>query len=258
MSEAIARRFDLTGRVALVTGASRGIGRALALGLAEAGADVAVHYATRDTEANEVADDIRRLKRKSEVVGGDLANRDVAPKLIEEVVARFGRLDIVVLNASVEHRHPWDAMPNEDFDAEIDVNLRAPLALIAAARPHMAAHRWGRVLLIGSIQSAKPNPMLAVYAALKAANVNLARNLARQLAGDGITINVLSPGAIATDRNAGVLADPAYRARVEAQIPIGRIGEPDDCVGAALLLCSEAGRYISGVELFVDGGWHAA
>lgn len=258
MNEAIARRFDLAGRVALVTGASRGIGRALALGLAEAGADVAVHYAVRDTEAHAVADDIRRLKRRSEVVGGDLANKDVASKLIEEVVERFGRLDIVVLNASAEHRRPWDAMPAEDFDTEIDVNLRATLALIAAARPHLAARRWGRVLLIGSIQSARPNPMLTVYAALKAANVNLARNLARQLAGCGITVNVLSPGAIATDRNASVLADPAYRARVEAQIPMGRIGEADDCVGAALLLCSDAGRYISGVELFVDGGWHAA
>jgi NAD(P)-dependent dehydrogenase (short-subunit alcohol dehydrogenase family) len=258
MSEAIARRFDLSGRVALVTGASRGIGRSLALGLAEAGADVAVHYAVRDTEANAVADDIRRLKRRSEVVGGDLANKDAASMLITEVAERFGRLDIVVLNASVEHRHPWNEMPDENFDAEIDVNLRATLKLIATARPHLAARQWGRLLLIGSIQSAKPNPMLAVYAALKAANVNLARNLARQLAGDGITINVLSPGAIATDRNAGVLADPAYRAGVEAQIPMGRIGEPDDCVGAALLLCSEAGRYITGVELYVDGGWHAA
>jgi len=258
MSDSIARRFDLSGRVALVTGASRGIGRSLAFGLAEAGADIAVHYATRNTEANAVADTIRGLKRRSEVVGGDLADKEVASTLIAEVVERFGRLDIVVLNASVEHRHPWDAMPSEDFDTEIDVNLRAPLALIAAARRHLAAGQWGRVLLIGSIQSARPNPMLTVYAALKAANVNLAKNLARQLASDGITINVLSPGAIATDRNAGVLADPAYRARVEAQIPLGRIGEPDDCVGAALLLCSEAGRYITGVELFVDGGWHAA
>jgi NAD(P)-dependent dehydrogenase (short-subunit alcohol dehydrogenase family) len=114
------------------------------------------------------------------------------------------------------------------------------------------------VLLVGSIQSVKPNPMLTVYAALKAASVNLAKNLARQLASDGITANVMSPGAIATDRNAAVLADPAYRARVEQQIPLGRIGEPDDCVGAALLLCSDAGRYITGSELFVDGGWHAA
>jgi NAD(P)-dependent dehydrogenase (short-subunit alcohol dehydrogenase family) len=148
-------------------------------------------------------------------------------------------------------------MPTEDFTAEVDVNLRSTLELIAAGRPHMSAQRWGRVVLIGSIQSVKPNSMLTVYAALKAASVNLAKNLARQLAGDGITVNVLSPGAIATDRNAAVLADPGYRARVEAQIPLGRVGEADDCVGAALLLCSDAGRYITGVELFVDGGWHA-
>ncbi len=258
MSESIARRFDLTGRVALVTGASRGIGRSLALGLAEAGADVAVHYATRDAEANAVADDIGGMGRRSNIFAGDLAATGVATELVEQVIDRFGRLDVLVLNASAEHRHHWDAMPGEDFDAEINVNLRATVALIAAARRAMAARRWGRVLLIGSIQSVKPNPMLTVYAALKAASVNLAKNLARQLAGEGITVNVLSPGAIATDRNTAVLADPAYRARVEQQIPLGRIGEADDCVGAALLLCSEAGRYITGSELFVDGGWHAA
>jgi glucose 1-dehydrogenase len=258
MSEGVARRFDLTGRIALVTGASRGIGRALALGLAEAGADVAVHFASREAEARGVADTIRGMGRRAEILGGDLAEQDIATSLVAQVIEKFGRLDVLVLNASAEHRHRFDAMPVDDFDAEVDVNLRSTLALIAAARPHMATRRWGRVLLIGSIQSLKPNPMLTVYAALKAASVNLAKNLARQLAGDGITVNVLSPGAIATDRNEAVLADPAYRARVEAQIPLGRIGEADDCVGAALLLASDAGHYITGVELFVDGGWHAA
>jgi glucose 1-dehydrogenase len=258
MSEGVARRFDLAGRVALVTGASRGIGRSLALGLGEAGADVAVHFAARDGEANSVAAAIRDMGRRSEILGGDLAERGAAKELVEQTIQKFGRLDILVLNASAEHRHRWDVMPEQDFDAEIDVNLRATLALIAAAQPAMIAQKWGRVLLIGSIQSVKPNPMLTVYAALKAASVNLAKNLARQLAGDGITVNVLSPGAIATDRNATVLADAAYRARVEAQIPMGRVGEPDDCVGAALLLCSDAGRYITGIELFVDGGWHVA
>jgi glucose 1-dehydrogenase len=257
MSEGLARRFDLTGRVALVTGASRGIGRALALGLAEAGADVAVHFASREAEAHAVADIVCGMGRCAAIFAGDLAEKDAATGLVEQVTEKFGRLDVLVLNASAEHRHRFDAMPAEDFATEVDVNLRSTLALIAAARPHMTAQRWGRVLLIGSIQSVKPNPMLTVYAALKAASVNLAKNLARQLAGDGITVNVLSPGAIATDRNAPVLADPGYRARVEAQIPLGRIGEADDCVGAALLLASDAGRYITGVELFVDGGWHA-
>ena len=257
MSESVLRRFDLTGRVALVTGASRGIGRALALGLAEVGADVAVHYATRDAEARAVADAIRGVGRRAEIFGGDLADTSTAAKLVAQVAEKFGRLDVLALNASAEHRHAFDVMPVEDFDTEVAVNLRSTLDLIAAARPHMAAQRWGRMLLIGSIQSVKPNPMLTVYAALKAASVNLAKNLARQLASENITVNVLSPGAIATDRNAGVLADPAYRARVEAQIPLGRVGEADDCVGAALLLCSDAGRYITGVELFIDGGWHA-
>lgn len=258
MHAAMERLFDLNGRSALVTGASRGIGRAIALALAEAGADVVVHCAGRRAEAEAVAAAIRALGRRAEVVVSDLAVRGASQRLVDDVARDFGAPDILVLNASVEHRHPFEAMPDNDFDAEVEVNLHSPLALIAAARPAMAQRKWGRVVLVGSIQSVKPNPRLTVYAALKSASVNVARNLARQMAPDGITVNVLSPGAIATERNAGVLADAAYKARVEAQIPAGRIGTPEDCAGAALLLCSDAGSYISGVELFVDGGWHAS
>lgn len=257
MAHVLPDRFDLTGRVALVTGASRGIGRALALGLAELGADVAVHYATRSEQAEDVAAAIRAMGRRAITLRTDLADRTGGQTVVADAIAALGRLDILVANASSEHRHPWNAMPDVDFDAEIDANLHGPLAMIAAAHPVMAQNQWGRILLIGSIQSVKPNPRLVVYAALKAAVANIARNLSRTLGEDGITINVLSPGAIATERNAAVLADPAYRARVEGQIPLQRIGNPDDCVGACQLLCSNAGRYITGVELFVDGGWQA-
>jgi glucose 1-dehydrogenase len=257
MKGRLASLFDLTGRTALVTGASRGIGRALAVALAEAGADVAVHFAHRREDAEDVAHEIRALGRRAAPFAADLAERSASAHLVNAVTRGLGAPDILVVNASAEHRHDWDAMPDADFDEEVDVNLRSPLALVAAVRPAMAAGGWGRVLLVGSIQSVKPNPQLAVYAALKSASVNIARNLSRQLAKEGITVNVLSPGAIATERNAAVLADAAYRARVEAQIPAGRIGQPGDCMGAALLLCSNAGCYISGNELFVDGGWHA-
>ncbi|MBI3507405.1 MAG: SDR family oxidoreductase [Proteobacteria bacterium] len=256
--EGTAARFDLTGRVALVTGSSRGIGRALALGLAQAGADCAIHDETGSDAAASVAREIAATGRRAEIFGADLADPAAPGDLIDRVAAAFGRLDILVLNASSETRRDWDSAPGAAFEREVSVNLRATIELAARAHPGMARRGWGRILLIGSIQTMKPNPRLAVYAALKAAGVNLARNLARQLGPEGITVNVLSPGAIATDRNAAVLADPAYRAKVEAQIPAGRIGEPEDCVGAALLLCSDAGRYINGSELFVDGGWHAA
>lgn len=258
MSDASRRRFDLGGRVALVTGSSRGIGRAIALGLAEAGATVAVHYVGRREAAEATAAAIRAEGGTAEAFQADLADEAATRALVDAVTARLGPPDILVLNASAEHRHAWDAMPAADFDEEVAVNLRTPLALMAATRPAMSRRGWGRILLIGSVQSARPNPRLAVYAALKSASVNLARNLAAQLGPEGITVNVLSPGAIATERNEAVLADAAYRQRVEARIPLGRVGTPEDCVGAALLLCSDAGGYITGSELYVDGGWNAA
>jgi glucose 1-dehydrogenase len=249
--------FDLAGRVALITGSGRGIGRALALALATAGADCAVHDETGSDEVQALAIEIRALGRRAEVFAADLARREEADGLVGCVGATFGRLDILVLNASSETRRAWNAVDERAFDREVAVNLRSTLSLVSGAQPGMAAQGWGRILLLGSIQSARPNPQLAVYAALKAASVNLARNLASEFGHDGVTVNVLSPGAIETSRNAAVLTDPAYRAGIEARIPAGRIGTPDDCVGAALLLCSDAGRYISGIELFVDGGWQA-
>ena len=130
------------------------------------------------------------------------------------------------------------------------VRLFSPDALMQPVPYHHVA--------VGSIQEAKPNPRLVVYAALKSAQTNMIVNLARQYAARGVTLNNLAPGAIGTERNAAVLDDPAYRARVEEQIPAKRIGIPQDCVGACLLLCSEAGAYITGSTLFADGGWHAA
>ena len=254
----ISRLFDLSGRVALVTGSSRGIGRALAEVLADAGADIVIHASRPSAALDAAAVAIRAKGRRCIALTCDLASDAAARDLLRDAAAGLGAVDILILNASSEHRHDWRAMPAQDFDDEIAVNLRSPLAMIAEAQAGMAARRWGRIVLIGSIQSVKPNPRLAVYAALKAALVNLCRTLARDLAGSGITVNVLSPGAIATDRNAAVLADAGYRARVEAQIPAGRIGQPGDCAGACLLLASDAGSYITGSELFVDGGWHVS
>jgi NAD(P)-dependent dehydrogenase (short-subunit alcohol dehydrogenase family) len=130
----------------------------------------------------------------------------------------------------------------------------ATLRLIQLCEPAMTARRWGRILTIGSVQQSRPHPDMAIYAASKSAQLNLVPNLARQLAPFGVTINNLAPGVISTDRNADALADAVYAAQVRAKIPAGRFGDPGDCTGAALLLCSEAGRYITGQDLYVDGG----
>lgn len=248
--------FDLQGRRALVTGSSRGIGRAIALAFAMQGAVVAVHGARREAEAQAVAAEAREAGHDAAAFTADLSDPESVARLASSVASRLGGVDILVLNASVQAREAWDVTTTQQFDAQVAVNLKAALDLIAAFVPGMRERGWGRVLAIGSVQQVKPHPDMLVYAATKAAQVNMMKNLARQLAPLGITCNNLAPGVIATDRNADALADDAYNAAVLSRIPSGAFGAPADCVGAALLLCSEAGRYITGADLLVDGGMH--
>jgi glucose 1-dehydrogenase len=250
--------FDLSGRIALVTGSSRGIGRAIALGLAEQGAAVAIHCASRVGEAQAVADSIKAAGGRAACIQADLTDPKAGLYLVAETTARLGPIDILVLNASVEFRRDWLEITADDIDGQVAVNLTASLTLLQGVVPAMAQRGWGRVVSIGSILEAKPNPRLMVYAALKSAQGNMILNLARQYAPQGVTLNTVAPGAIGTERNAAVLEDRAYSARVKAQIPGYRIGTPQDCVGACVLLCSDAGSYITGSTLFVDGGWHAS
>ncbi|MEX2375037.1 MAG: SDR family oxidoreductase [Dehalococcoidia bacterium] len=250
--------FDLAGRVALVTGSSRGIGRAIALGLAQEGADVAVHCLSHRREAEAVASEIASLSRKSAVFTADLGERGAPERLQAAVGDAFGHIDILVLNGSIEIRNDWVAVGEAEFSAQVDTNLKSTLILLQQTVPGMVERGWGRVVSVGSVQEAKPNPRLLVYAALKAAQTSMIVNLARHLGVTGVTLNNLAPGAIATERNAEVLAEPAYAEAVRAQIPSGRIGAPEDCVGACLLLCSDAASYITGATIFVDGGWNRA
>jgi NAD(P)-dependent dehydrogenase (short-subunit alcohol dehydrogenase family) len=248
--------FDLTGRRALVTGSSRGIGRALALGLARAGADVAVHAASRIDAAEAVAAEIRAGGRRAAAFGCDLTRPDAIDPFVDVVTAELGGIDILVVNASVQIRARWDEIDRADFDTQVAANLFSTFRLMQRTVPAMRAQGWGRVLTIGSIQQWHPHPMMAVYAATKSAVASLVRSVARDVAADGVTVNNLAPGVVATDRTEGVLADDAYRASVLARIPVGFVGEPSDCVGLALLLASPAGRYITGADIPVDGGEH--
>ena len=250
--------FDMSGRAALVTGSSRGIGRTIALALAEYGADVAIHCVRRRADAEEVAMRAQGFDVRSLVVQADLGEADGPPRLAEAVSAGLGAIDILVLNASIEERTPWAEITLDAFQRQVDVNLRSTMQLLQLIVPGMVERGWGRVVTLGSIQQVKPSPVMWLYASHKMAQLNMARNLALQVARAGVTVNNLAPGAILTERNAGPLSNPEHRACIEGRIPVGRLGAPDDLVGAALLLCSEAGRYITGADLFVDGGWHAA
>ncbi len=249
-----AKGFDLTGRTALVTGSSRGIGRAIALGLAEQGAVIALHGTKAGKALDEALAAAQKLAPKSVAVIGDLASGAAAQKIVTDAITALGQLDILVANASVQIRKPWAAVTQAEAEHQMQVNFHSTLRMIHAAAPGMQQRQWGRILTIGSVQQVRPHPDMIIYAASKSAQENMVRNLAKQLGPDGITVNNLAPGVILTDRNADALADEAYAERVRQVIPLRTFGEAGDCVGAALLLCSDAGRYITGVDLLVDGG----
>lgn len=246
--------LNLVGKRALVTGSSQGIGRAIAVALAEFGADVMVHCARDVAKAEAVRAEVEGYGSRSGITVADLADPAAADKIRNETLATLGAVDILVLNASVQIRKPWQEITPDEYRRQIDVNFGASIWLIQKFAPAMQNRRWGRILTIGSVQEVRPHPAMLVYSATKAAVENLARNLAPQLAPDGVTINNLAPGAIATGRNEQVLADESYRRQLLTKIPAGYVGEPVDCAGLAVLLCSEAGRYITGQDLFVDGG----
>jgi NAD(P)-dependent dehydrogenase (short-subunit alcohol dehydrogenase family) len=177
---------------------------------------------------------------------------DDAGRRLAEMVSAWSPVDILVLNASIELPEPFDEIDRPRFDRQIAVNLRSPMELLQDLVPPMGARGWGRVVTIGSVQQVRPHPRMLVYAGTKAAQLNWAWNLARQFGGQGVTVNNLAPGAILTARNRDQMA---VEGELLAQrIPVGRLGRPDDLVGAALLLCSDAGAYINGVNLYVDGG----
>ena len=240
----------LEGKRALVTGASRGIGSAIALELARCGADVIVHYAGNAACAQDIADQIAAMGRHVQILQADLSD----PHACEGLIEKIGAVDILVLNASVQIRNPWEQINNEEFDKQMHINVRASLALIQACVPAMREQKWGRIVTVGSVQQYRPNTAMAVYAATKAAQRNLVMTLCAQLAGDGITINNIAPGAIETIRNVEALADAAYRAKIEKSIPVGFVGQAEDVAPAVLLLCSNEGRYITGTDFPIDGG----
>ncbi len=246
--------FKLTGKKAVVTGSSRGIGAAIAIGLAEAGADVAIHYTSNIDAANNVAGQITKLGCKSVVIQADLNNENGAEKIINKSTEKFGKIDILVVNASIQIPEPWSEISMDSFDKQVAINLRSSLKLIQLTAPFMLQRNWGRILTIGSVQEVVPHSEMVIYSSLKAAQTLMIKNLSKQFASHGVTVNNLAPGVIDTDRSRERLKDSNYKKKVLDKIPAGTIGNTEDCVGAALLMCSDAGRYITGQNLFVDGG----
>ena len=255
MSAAAGPSFGLDGRAALITGASRGIGRAIAIGLAGQGARILLHYHQDRAAAERVAEVIAGNGGKSVLLQADLGAEDAGAKLAEAAFA-ISPLDILVINAAIQERRPLERVDRPLFARHVDTNVWSALQLLQAVLPSMAERGWGRILGVGSVQQWRPNPNLLVYAGLKSALSTMLRSLAKVYAARGVTINTLAPGLIDTDRSADLKQDPALYQSILDRIPMGAAGEAEDCVGAALLLCSNAGRYITGVDLLVDGGMH--
>lgn len=240
--------FDLTGKTALVTGSTQGIGFAIASLLAQHGAKVFVAGGTSMEKCIKASKQIPH----SVPVKANLLVPDEIDGLYEET----GDVDILVLNASIQYKRKWDAFSMEEYDIQMNCNVKSSYLLIRKYAEGMKKKGWGRIVAVGSVNQYNQHPELSLYGVSKAAQMKMVQNFAPLLAPFGITINNIAPGAVSTPRNEEALSDAAFKKKLESRIPCGYIGRPEDIAPAALLLCSEEGRYITGTDLIIDGGMH--
>ena len=242
--------FDLSGRRALVTGSSRGIGRAIAFALGRAGAEVMFHGATDSPALREAVAEARKEGVAASALVADLSSSaDVA-----SLATGSAGPDILVLNASVQSYGRIEDFDDNEFLKMVQTNLRSSFQLVKLLGPLMAESGWGRIVSIGSVNQGHPAPRLAIYAATKAAQKNLMLTAAREWAANGVTVNTVTPGVIETDRNAKILSDQSFADSLRQSIPARRFGRAEDCAGIVLALCSDACSYVTGADISVDGG----
>ncbi|EKU74681.1 MULTISPECIES: 2-dehydro-3-deoxy-D-gluconate 5-dehydrogenase KduD [Sphingobium] len=246
--------FDLTGKVAIVTGANTGIGQAIALSLAAAGADIA---AVGRTPAEETVEKVRALGRKAEIVSADLSSIEPVQRVVDETIAKLGGLDILINNAGIIRRADSVDFTEEDWDAVIDTNLKSTFFLAQAAGRHMLAQGSGKIVNIASLLSFQGGIRVPSYTASKSGVAGLTKLLANEWAAKGVNVNAIAPGYIATNNTAALQADETRNRQIQERIPAGRWGDPSDIGGAAVFLASPAANYIHGHILAVDGGWLA-
>jgi 2-deoxy-D-gluconate 3-dehydrogenase len=245
--------FRLDGKAALVTGASAGLGAAVAAALAEAGADVACHGNSRSPEATCGA--VTRVGKRALAVVGDLSVKETPRRLVEETLNEFGRLDILVNNAGIIRRTPAVDYAEEDWAAVIEVNLSAVFRLSQLAGRHMVERGSGKIVNVASLLSFQGGLTVPAYAASKGGVAQLTKALANEWASKGVNVNAIAPGYMRTDNTAALQRNETRNRQILERIPAARWGEPQDLAGAAVFLASPASDYVNGHVLVVDGGW---
>ncbi len=250
----MASLFDLSGKVAIVTGANTGIGQAIALALASSGADVAC---VGRTPAQDTADRIKAMGRRAEIISADLSTIDPVERIVDETAAKLGGVDILVNNAGIIRRADAVDFTEADWDAVIDTNLKSVFFLSQAAGQHMIARGSGKIINIASMLTFQGGVRVPSYTASKSGIGGLTKLLANEWASKGINVNAIAPGYIATANTAALQADEARNRSILERIPAGRWGDASDLGGAAVFLSSRAADYVQGHVLAVDGGWLA-
>ncbi|MES2044502.1 MAG: 2-dehydro-3-deoxy-D-gluconate 5-dehydrogenase KduD [Pseudomonadota bacterium] len=246
--------FDLTGKVAIVTGANTGIGQAIALSLAAAGADIA---AVGRTPAEETVAKVRSMGRKAEIVAADLSTIEPVQRVVDETLAKLGGLDILVNNAGIIRRTDAVDFTEEDWDAVVDTNLKSVFFLCQAAGRHMIGQGSGKIINIASMLTFQGGIRVPSYTASKSGIGGLTKLLANEWAAKGVNVNAIAPGYIATNNTTALQADEVRNKAIVDRIPAGRWGDASDLGGAAVFLASRASDYVQGHILAVDGGWLA-
>ncbi len=250
----MASQFDLTGKVALVTGANTGIGQGIALALAGAGADIA---AAGRSPASETVERVRALGRQADNFSADLSTTAAIQPLVDAVLDRFGRIDILINNAGIIRRADAVDFTEQDWDAVIDTNLKSVFFLCQAVGRHMLTRGSGKIVNIASMLTFQGGIRVPSYTASKSGVGGLTKLLANEWAAKGVQVNAIAPGYIATNNTAALQADESRNRSIMERIPAGRWGDPSDLGGAAVFLASGASDYVQGHILAVDGGWLA-
>jgi 2-deoxy-D-gluconate 3-dehydrogenase len=248
----ILNSFNLDGKVAAVTGPTRGIGRAFALSLAEAGADIAL---LQRTENQDIKKQIENLGRRCEIISCDLEKSDEVRESIPSVVSQFGQIDILINNAGIQRRSPAVDFSEKDWDDVININLKTVWTLCQQAGRYMVEQKQGKIINVASLLSFQGGLTVPAYAAAKGGVGQLTKALANEWAKHNINVNAIAPGYIATDMNTALINDETRNRQILERIPAGRWGLPEDFKGSAVYLASEASNYINGHLLTVDGGW---